>query len=102
MKTLVIDLTHGGVKIAVSLAKKGHEVYCYDIYNTLKGIDKRMLEVYNIKLIQLEDLKEFEGELKVIYPIHLPLTHEDIKTFPKLHIHNTPQSDWGNFKRMGR
>ncbi|MBR0270390.1 MAG: coenzyme F430 synthase [Methanobrevibacter sp.] len=81
MKTLVIDLTHGGVKIAVSLAKKGHEVYCYDIYNTLKGIDKRMLEVYNIKLIQLEDLKEFEGELKVIYPIHLPLTHEDIKKY---------------------
>ena len=78
MNILVIDLTHGGVKIAVSLAKKGESVYCYDIYNTLKDIDKRMLDVYNVRLIQLKDLKEFNGELKVIYPIHLPLTNEDI------------------------
>ncbi|WP_407381270.1 coenzyme F430 synthase [Methanobrevibacter sp.] len=81
MKTLVIDLTHGGVKIAVSLAKKGNEVYCYDIYNTLKDIDKRMLEIYKVKLIQLEDLKEFEGDLKVIYPIHLPLTQKEIEKY---------------------
>ena len=79
MNILVIDLTHGGVKIAVSLAKKGKSVYCYDIYNTLKDIDKKMLEVYNVKLIQLNDLKDFTGDLKVIYPIHLPLTNEDIK-----------------------
>jgi len=76
---LVIDLTHGGVKIAVSLAKKGKSVYCYDIYNTLKDIDRRMLDVYNVKLIQLKDLKDFTGDLKVIYPIHLPLTNEDIR-----------------------
>ncbi|WP_407423575.1 coenzyme F430 synthase [Methanobrevibacter sp.] len=79
MNVLVIDLTHGGVKIAVSLAKKGKNVYCYDIYNTLKDIDKKMLDVYNVKLIQPNDLKDFTGDLKVIYPIHLPLTNEDIK-----------------------
>lgn len=79
MNILVIDLTHGGVKIAVSLAKKGENVYCYDIYNTLKDIDKKMLDVYDVKLIQLNDLKEFNGDLKVIYPIHLPLTDEEIK-----------------------
>ncbi|MBE6504584.1 MAG: coenzyme F430 synthase [Methanobrevibacter millerae] len=79
MNILVIDLTHGGVKIAVSLAKKGKSVYCYDIYNTLKDIDRRMLDVYNVKLIQLKDLKDFTGDLKVIYPIHLPLTNEDIR-----------------------
>ena len=81
MDILVIDLTHGGVKIAVSYAKKGRKVCCYDIYNTLKGIDKRMLEIYNIKLIQLEDLKEFRDKIKVIYPIHLPLTQKDIKKY---------------------
>lgn len=81
MNTLVIDLTHGGVKIAVSLAKKGQKVYAFDIYNTLNPIDKRMLEVYDVELIQLEDLKNFNGDLKVIYPIHLPLTREDIKKY---------------------
>ena len=55
MNTLVIDLTHGGVKIAISLAKKGEKVYCYDIYNTLKDIDKQMLHIYNVELIELDD-----------------------------------------------
>ena len=61
MDILVIDLTHGGVKIAVSLAKKGEKVFGYDIYNTLKDIDRRMLDVYDVKLIQLEDLADFKG-----------------------------------------
>ena len=81
MDTLVIDLTHGGVKIAVSLAKKGESVLCYDIYNTLKDIDRRMLEVYDVKLIQLEDLADFKGDLKVIYPVHLPLTSSQIESY---------------------
>lgn len=81
MKILIIDLTHGGVKIAISLAKKGDNVYCYDIYNTLNDIDRQMLDIYNVELIQLEDLKEFKGNLKVIYPIHLPLSNEDIKEY---------------------
>lgn len=81
MNTLVIDLTHGGVKIAISLAKKGESVYCHDIYNTLNDIDRQMLNIYNVELIQLEDLKEFKGDLKVIYPIHLPLSNEDIKEY---------------------
>ena len=81
MNTFVIDLTHGGVKIAVSLAKKGDNVYCYDIYNTLKDIEKRMLDVYNIELIQLDDLKKFNDDLKVIYPIHLPLSNDEIKEY---------------------
>ena len=41
MNSLVIDMTHGGVKIAVSLAKKDEIVYAYDIYNTLKSVDKK-------------------------------------------------------------
>ena len=81
MNILVIDLTHGGVKIAVSLAKKGKNVYCFDIYNTIKNIEKRTLDIYGIELIHLEDLKEFSGDLKVIYPIHLPLTVDEIREY---------------------
>ena len=81
MNTLVIDLTHGGVKIAVSLAKKGTNVFCYDIYNTLKDIDRRMLDVYDVRLIDLEDLANFKGDLKVIYPVHLPLTNDEIRQY---------------------
>ena len=81
MNTLVIDLTHGGVKIAVSLAKKGEHVWCFDIYNTIKNIEKQMLDIYNIELIELDDLKKFDGDLKVIYPVHLPLTPDEIRKY---------------------
>ena len=67
MNNLVIDMTHGGVKIAVSLAKKDETVYAYDIYNTLKSVDKKMLEVYNVKVIDLDYLNNLNGNLRVIY-----------------------------------
>lgn len=76
---LVIDLTHGGVKIAINLAKKGEKVYAYDIYNTLKIDEKKLLKNYKVELIQLKDINKLRNNLKVIYPIHLPLTHEEIK-----------------------
>ena len=38
-----------------------------------------MLDIYGIELIQLEDLKKFHDEIEVIYPIHLPLTQDEIK-----------------------
>lgn len=78
MNNLVIDLTHGGVKIAISLAKKGKAVFAYDIYNTLKGIDAKMLDVYGVELIQLSDLSDFKGDMNVIYPIHMPLGFDEI------------------------
>lgn len=81
MNNLVIDLTHGGVKIAISLAKKGRNVLAYDIYNTLNDIDGRMLEVYGVEVIRLEDLKDFRGDMNVIYPIHMPLAFEEIESF---------------------
>ena len=80
MNNLVIDLTHGGVKIAVSLSKKGN-VLAYDLYNTLKGIDAKMLEVYGVELIQLDELSDFKGDMNVIYPIHMPLSFDEIKSF---------------------
>lgn len=81
MNNLVIDLTHGGVKIAITLAKKGKNVLAYDLYNTLKGIDAKMLQVYNVELIKLEELIDFKGDMNVIYPIHMPLTFDEIKLF---------------------
>ena len=79
MNNLVIDLTHGGVKISVSLKKKGENVYAYDIYGTLKSADRQMLESYGVKLLEdLSDLAGFEGDMKIIYPVHLPLTSDEI------------------------
>ena len=81
MNNLVIDLTHGGVKIAVSLAKKGKAVLAYDLYDTLKSIDAKMLAVYDVDLIQLSDLADFKGDMNVIYPVHLTLTREEIISY---------------------
>lgn len=80
MNNLVIDMTHGGVKIAISLAKKGKNVLAYDIYDTLNAIDRKMLEIYDVWLLDdLSELKDYRGEMRVIYPIHLPLTFDEIK-----------------------
>lgn len=104
MNNLVIDLTHGGVKIAISLAKKGKNVLAYDIYNTLSDIDAEMLEIYDVKLIQLNDLASFKGDMNVIYPIHMPLSFDEIKSYNQdlnytFHTHHeTVQlilKDWG-------
>ena len=85
MNHLVIDLTHGGVKIAISLAKRGKNVLAYDLYNTLGKIDAKMLSIYYVELIQLNDLSDFKGDMNVIYPIHMPLAFDDItKNNPEL------------------
>lgn len=81
MNNLVIDLTHSGVKIAISLAKEGKNVLAYDIYNTLGDVDRAMLEVYSVELIDLNQLGEFHGDMKVISPVHLPLTHDEIRKY---------------------
>lgn len=79
MNSLVIDMTHGGVKISVSLKKKGENVYAYDIYGTLKSKDIQMLEAYGVELLDdLSDLSRFEGDIRIIYPVHLPLTADEI------------------------
>lgn len=88
MDCLVIDLTHGGIKIAISLSKKDiyENIYCYDIYNTLDNINRNILDVFNIKVLNLKDLENIQNDLCVISPIHLPLTQEEIKQ--KINDHN--------------
>lgn len=79
MHYLVIDLTHGGVKIAISLAKKGKVVHAYDIYGTLKSLDREMMEVYDIDIIDLDGLANLRGDVCVISPVHCPLTEAEIE-----------------------
>ena len=79
MHYLVIDLTHGGVKIAISLAKKGKIVHAYDIYGTLKPLDLEMMDVYGIDIMDLDSLKNLKGDICVISPIHSPLSEDEIE-----------------------
>ncbi len=61
MNVFLVDLTHGGVKISVELAKSGNyeKIYAYDIYNTLKTPDEDLLKNYEIKIIKsLDGLKK--------------------------------------------
>ena len=105
MNHLVIDMTHGGVKIAISLAKEGKNILAYDLYNTLNDIDAKMLHIYNVDLIQLNALAEFRGDMNIIYPIHMPLRFKDI-TIHNPNLNYTFQThheiicellkDWGN------
>lgn len=81
MNNLVVDLTHGGVKIAITLAKKGRNVLAYDIYGTLKDIDARMLAIYGVEVIHLSNLADFKGDMNVIYPIHMPLGFDEIRSY---------------------
>ncbi|OWT32849.1 hypothetical protein BGI41_05470 [Methanobrevibacter sp. 87.7] len=81
MKYLVVDMTHGGVKIAISLKKQNNKniVYVYDIYNTLNEDKRKVLQFYNVKIIEdISKLKNIEN-LNIISPIHCMLQKEDYK-----------------------
>lgn len=64
MNVFLVDLTHGGVKISVELAKSGRygKVFAYDIYNTLKKEDESLLNAYDVEMTN--DLDSFKEELK--------------------------------------
>ncbi len=80
MNYLVVDMTHGGVKLSLKLSKiSDNTVYGYDIYNTLKKEDLNELKSNNIKLIEnTSDLKNIDN-LSVISPVHCPLQENDFK-----------------------
>lgn len=95
MKALIIDLTHGGVKIANELSKLSNfkEIFCFDIYNTLKDNEKDLLKSKNMNLI--EDISSFKreiiekninlSELAIISPVHCPLTAKKIRSSFEFH-----------------
>lgn len=80
MNYLVVDMTHGGVKLCLKLSKdKENTVYGYDIYHSLKQSDLKEIESNNIKLIEnIGNLKNL-NLLSVISPVHCRLQEENYK-----------------------
>ncbi|MCL2156895.1 MAG: coenzyme F430 synthase [Methanobrevibacter sp.] len=107
MNALIVDLTHGGVKIAIELSKLSYfkEIFSYDIYKTLKNKDKNLLKSKNIKLI--EEIHSIEKEVKekninsneltIISPVHCPLTSEKIRNNLKTSFNNS-STKYQNFE----
>ena len=64
MNVFLVDLTHGGVRISIELAKSGEykKVFAYDLYNTLKKEDESLLNTYNVRI--LKELDSFKEELE--------------------------------------
>ncbi|MDR3292311.1 MAG: coenzyme F430 synthase, partial [Methanobrevibacter sp.] len=82
MDVLVVDLTHGGVIIAIKLAELNYfnNIYAYDLYRTLKNQDKRKLLRNNIILINdINELNKNNNELLISYPVHSPLKPNKIR-----------------------
>lgn len=81
MDYLVVDMTHGGVKIAIRLSHGNDEntVYVYDIYRTLDKETKSYLKANNIKFLKrISSLKNIEN-LIVISPVHCPIQEKDYR-----------------------
>ncbi|MDO5848270.1 MAG: coenzyme F430 synthase [Methanobrevibacter sp.] len=78
MDCLIIDATHGGVKLAAEFSKldKYENIYLYDIYNTLNEEEITKLTLKEVKIRKLEEIES--DELIVVYPIHLPLSKNEI------------------------
>ncbi|MDO9044105.1 MAG: coenzyme F430 synthase [Methanobacteriaceae archaeon] len=96
MNVLIIDLTHGGLIIALEIAKLDifKDVWAWDIYQTTSQKQKKTLQENGIKLINSgfkeneyleskDDLKSFlslnnpdfrtDDDIKIISPVHCPL-----------------------------
>lgn len=102
MDVLVVDLTHGGVKIAVELEKLGQfeNIYAYDIYNTLNENERNKLDSYNIiiwnnekNVLNYLDLKDKDVELLVINPIHSYFNIFDLDNNINKNYNNTNKGD---------
>ncbi|MBU4534447.1 MAG: coenzyme F430 synthase [Euryarchaeota archaeon] len=74
MNALVIDLTHGGFKIALELLETKYEnIWAWDIYHSLNDTQKNLLESKGIKLTSEIPLVD---NLDIIAPVHCPLDIE--------------------------
>ncbi|MDO8870618.1 MAG: coenzyme F430 synthase [Methanobacteriaceae archaeon] len=96
MNVLIIDLTHGGLIIALEIAKLDifKDVWVWDIYQTTSAKQKKTLQENGIRLINSgfrkneyleskDDLKSFlslnnpdfqtDDDIKIISPVHCPL-----------------------------
>ncbi len=109
MDVLVIDLTHGGVKIAIGLKKLGvfNNIAAYDIYNTLKEEEASLLEFHNINVINNQnDVNSYFSSLKIsnsnntdiliVNPIHSPFKVPNINNFKNNTINNNNDDNINN------
>lgn len=83
---LIVDMTHGGVKLAIEFSKLGlFNVYAWDIYHTLNQEQKEYLSENSIKLVDKNFIKQ--NNLKVVAPVHsklefpVDMTHHEAVQF---------------------
>lgn len=72
-KILIVDMTHGGVKLATQFSKLQFDVYAWDIYRTLKQEQKDELQVYKVKLVDENFIKD--NKPLIIAPVHCKLDY---------------------------
>lgn len=73
-KILIVDMTHGGVEIALEFSKLGCEVYAWDIYQTM---NKGQIRKLHKKKVQLVDENFFEeNKPLIVAPVHCKLDHQ--------------------------
>lgn len=103
MKVVIIDMTHGGIKIVTEFSKiDSYDVFAWDIYHTLNKQQKEDLHRNQVKLIDENYLKKNlmaknEGDntdLMIIAPVHCKLEfpvnmthHEAVAFLMKNRIH---------------
>lgn len=96
MDYLVVDMTHGGLIIALELSKLAEtQVYAWDIYGTL---DESIIEKYSSSNLEFVDGNCFKesDELTVVSPVHcnlqrhVDMTHHDAVKFILNHKINVP------------
>jgi UDP-N-acetylmuramyl pentapeptide synthase len=73
-KILIVDMTHGGVEIALEFSKLHFKVYAWDIYHTLDKEQKKKLLNSKIELVD-EDFLEGDKPL-VVAPVHCKLEYQ--------------------------
>lgn len=80
-KILIVDMTHGGVKLATYFSRLNFDVYAWDIYHTLDEEQKEHLQIIKVKLVDEEFLKG--NKALIVAPVHCKLeypvdmTHHD-------------------------
>lgn len=86
-KVLIVDMTHGGIKLATEFSKMGCEVFAWDIYHTLRDGQIEVLVKTGIKLVDEEFLKSNSNQLILVAPVHckleypVDLTHHEAAAF---------------------
>ncbi|GAB4313767.1 MAG: coenzyme F430 synthase [Methanobacteriaceae archaeon] len=75
MKVLVVDMTHGGKKIALDFLKAGADkVYAYDIYKTLTPDD--VINLTRKGIIFVDNIFK-EDDLLIVAPVHSTVKEEN-------------------------